>query len=353
MPSDNRGIGPQYPFGVPTLSSRCPAGRRESSPGPNPRALVSSRGQDESRGRDGHSRRHHMLITAPDLTSLPAAEGRMRERSITFTNAWRWLAVVMALARRSWWPGSWGRSRPDSAAQRWTLVLTFGLDILVAVFMPWLLLANRVPVRRLIPGGVCLRRGHAGGATSRAGVLPRALEESADQYGSIGVAFTYLAGLYVMSFIFSGRAGRRTTEPVFGEDEGRYGIRPSRWPTRPTTDCPQSQRSVGSGRVRTVDSVGRVELNPRPDTGLLIALPCRALRPSRRPTALNAYSALFPVPRRAQTHSSWHERECLAGGANQYSLEIPHPGVQSFACYAITAGSAHTLGGMSGCSVLG
>ncbi len=32
--------------------------------------------------------------------------------------------------------------------------------------------------------------------------LPRALETSADRYGAIGVAFTYLAWLYVAAFCF-------------------------------------------------------------------------------------------------------------------------------------------------------
>ena len=32
--------------------------------------------------------------------------------------------------------------------------------------------------------------------------LPRALEVSSERYGSIGVAFTYLAWLYIVSFCF-------------------------------------------------------------------------------------------------------------------------------------------------------
>ena len=51
---------------------------------------------------------------------------------------------------------------------------------------------------------------------------------------------------------------------------------------------------------------------------------------------------------RIATSDSRHERVCLARGPNQYSLEIPHPGAQSFACYAIMQGSAHTLGGRAG-----
>jgi uncharacterized BrkB/YihY/UPF0761 family membrane protein len=50
--------------------------------------------------------------------------------------------------------------------------------------------------------------------------LPRALEASADQYGSIGVAFTYLAVLYVFSFIFLAAA---IIGNVIAEEQGRLG----------------------------------------------------------------------------------------------------------------------------------
>jgi hypothetical protein len=50
--------------------------------------------------------------------------------------------------------------------------------------------------------------------------LPRALEASADQYGSIGVAFTYLAVLYVFAFVFLAAA---IIGNVIAEDQGRLG----------------------------------------------------------------------------------------------------------------------------------
>ena len=109
-------------------------------------------------------------------------------------------------------------------------MLTFGLDILVAAFVPWLLLANRVPVRRLIPGGVVFALAMLVVRPASEAYLPRALEESADQYGSIGVAFTYLASLYVLSFVFLAAA---IIGNVIAEDGGLLGqfIRRGR-PTR-------------------------------------------------------------------------------------------------------------------------
>jgi membrane protein len=99
-------------------------------------------------------------------------------------------------------------------------VLTFGLDIVVAVFVPWLLLANRVPLRRLVPGGVVFALAMLVARPVSEVYLPRALEESADQDGSIGVAFTYLASLYVVSFVFLAAA---IIGNVIAEDDGRLG----------------------------------------------------------------------------------------------------------------------------------
>jgi hypothetical protein len=59
------------------------------------------------------------------------------------------LALAVVVAR------SLGRfTDPIPPRNAWTLVVTFALDVVVAAFVPWLLLANRVPVRRLISGGV-------------------------------------------------------------------------------------------------------------------------------------------------------------------------------------------------------
>ena len=131
-------------------------------------------------------------------------------------------------------------------------MLTFGLDILVAAFMPWLLLANRVPVRRLIPGGVVFALAMLVVRPAYEAYLPRALEESADQYGSIGVAFTYLASLYVVSLVFLATA---IIGNVIAEDQGRLGqfIRrggPTRTedPTEPIEPSRLTREQRGVGR---------------------------------------------------------------------------------------------------------
>jgi hypothetical protein len=79
-------------------------------------------------------------------------------------------------------------------------VALLAADTAVTVALPALLLGGAVPVRRLVPGGlafglimVFLRpAGHV--------YLPIALRSSDQRYGTIGLAFTYIGWLYVLSF---------------------------------------------------------------------------------------------------------------------------------------------------------
>ena len=121
------------------------------------------------------------------LTRAMASIWQLSRPKTQLTNAWRWLAVVVALVLAAVVTRSLGRfTDPIPPRNAWTFVLTFGLDILVAAFVPWLLLANRVPVRRLIPGGVVFALAMLVVRPASEAYLPRALEESADQYGSSG-----------------------------------------------------------------------------------------------------------------------------------------------------------------------
>jgi hypothetical protein len=72
--------------------------------------------------------------------------------------------------------------------------------------------------------------------------LPKALETSADQYGSIGVTFTYLAMLYAVSFSFMATA---ILGQVIATDEGGLGrwIRADAAAATPRPDGARSTRS--------------------------------------------------------------------------------------------------------------
>jgi len=137
------------------------------------------------------------------------------------SSAWRWVAVVIALALSVVGARALGELT-DALPPRhtWTLVIAFVLDVLGTVFLPWLLLAGKVPARRLVPGAILFALILLVGRPIARAFLPGALEESADRYGSIGVAFTYLALLYFAALAF---LGTMILGHVITEDQGRLG----------------------------------------------------------------------------------------------------------------------------------
>jgi membrane protein len=165
------------------------------------------------------------LISATSLArALTRAYGAVwtipRVRS-SLSDSWRWVVAVLmltafAVAVRllTWLAGQ--SSFPHLA----TAVITACADTLVAVLLPWILLTGRLPIRRLVPGAVIFGLVMMAVYPAGAVYLPYALEASADRYGTIGVAFTYIGGLYIFSFCL-------LTAAVLGEaiaqDEGAVG----------------------------------------------------------------------------------------------------------------------------------
>ena len=148
------------------------------------------------------------LIVFASATSLSRALTRAyaaiwllpRPRS-SLRSAWRWLAVVVSFALslvvvRAL--GEFAAGVPPGDV--WQRVVAFVCDMAITVFVPWLLLSGAVQLRRLVPAAVLFASVMLVVRPASAVWLPRALEVSADRYGSIGVAFTYLAWLYVVAF---------------------------------------------------------------------------------------------------------------------------------------------------------
>jgi membrane protein len=136
-------------------------------------------------------------------------------------SAWRWLAVVMVLAAAVVFSNSLSeRTSLLPPRSVWPVALSFATDVAVAVFVPWVLLSGRVAARLLVPGAaICALLMLAVRPVSELW-LPRALEVSAERYGSIGLAFTYLAWLYVVAFVFVATA---VLGQVIASDAGRLG----------------------------------------------------------------------------------------------------------------------------------
>lgn len=148
-----------------------------------------------------------VLISATSLsralTRAVAAIWKLERPKSNLSSAWRWLAAVLTLALslvvvRSM--GSFLDEVPPPAL--WAAVAAFLVDLAMATFVPWILISGAIPPRRLLPGAVVFALVMAFVRPASAIWLPHALNVSADKYGTIGVAFTYLAWLYVVSFCF-------------------------------------------------------------------------------------------------------------------------------------------------------
>ncbi len=125
-----------------------------------------------------------------------------RPRS-TISSVWRWLAAVVAMAAAL----VAARALIAAAAELppatlWRALASLTCDLAVAVFVPWVLLHGSVRPRVLVPGALVFALLMLMIRPAAAVWLPWALETSADHYGPIGVAFTYLAWLYVAAFVF-------------------------------------------------------------------------------------------------------------------------------------------------------
>ncbi|PZF82554.1 YhjD/YihY/BrkB family envelope integrity protein [Jiangella anatolica] len=136
-------------------------------------------------------------------------------------SAWRWLAAVVGLALaivvvRQLAALADGLPQPRA----WQSATAFAADVAVGVGLPWVLLAGAVRARLLLPGALLFALTMLAGRPASALWLPRALETSADRFGSIGVAFTYLAWLYAVSlaFLVTAIVGR-----ALATDAGRLG----------------------------------------------------------------------------------------------------------------------------------
>ena len=136
-------------------------------------------------------------------------------------SAWRWLAVALVLAVSLTIVAV--ASEPAVVLpprDLWPLVVSFGCDIAVALFVPWVLLAGAVHPRLLAPGATLFALLMLAARPVAAAWLPRALDSSSDLYWSMGVAFTYIAILYVgaLSFLATFVLGR-----VIATDTGAFG----------------------------------------------------------------------------------------------------------------------------------
>ncbi|HEX6148254.1 YhjD/YihY/BrkB family envelope integrity protein [Nocardioides sp.] len=166
-----------------------------------------------------------VLISATSLsralTRAFAAIWRVPRPRTGLRSAWRWFAVVVVLTLAV----IFGNSLSQQASvlpprEIWPIAVSVLGDVVVATFVPWVLLSGGVAARRLFPGAALFAVVMLAVRPASDVWLPRALDVSADRYGSIGLAFTYLAWLYVVSLVFIASA---VLGQVIASDAGRLG----------------------------------------------------------------------------------------------------------------------------------
>jgi membrane protein len=155
------------------------------------------------------------------LTRAFCAVWRLPRAPRRLLDTWRWLAVILMLAL------SMVVTRLAvalvhglSPQHLWSTAVYLVLHTVLAVSVPWLLMAGRIPARHLAPGAIIFALMMLVVRPTSTLYLSYSLESSADRYGPIGVAFTYLTWLYVISFtmLLSAVIGQ-----VVASDDGPIG----------------------------------------------------------------------------------------------------------------------------------
>ena len=158
-------------------------------------------------------------------------------------SVWRWLAVLLVVAMFLVLPRALSvivdQVPPPGA---WVAIVLIATNTTVAVIIPWLLLEGRVGIRLILPGALLFAVAMAFIRPVTLVALPRALDSSADHYGSIGVAFTYLTYLYVIAWVFLAAAA---LGQVIATDRGAFGT----W-IRGGSAIPGSPDALGAGGER-------------------------------------------------------------------------------------------------------
>jgi membrane protein len=135
--------------------------------------------------------------------------------------AWRWLAALLAIVLslllvRTTILALTG-SRFEIAGVG---LVTLSVYTALWLYIPWLLLAARIPIRLLAPGAVLSGLGLMVMAYASQIYMPLALTSSASRFGPIGVAFTYLSWLFAVAFVL---VVATVVGHVIATDEGWLG----------------------------------------------------------------------------------------------------------------------------------
>ena len=166
-----------------------------------------------------------VILTATSLSraltrAFSAIWQRPRPRT-QLSSVWRWVAAVAVFATsvavvHILSAGAEHLEQPGI----WQAAFNLAFGIAISLVVPWVLLSGTVGPRLLAPGALLFGLSMLVVRPLAIAWFPRAVQSSADHYGSIGVAFTYLGLLYALSLLFLLTA---TIGQVIATDSGRVG----------------------------------------------------------------------------------------------------------------------------------
>jgi membrane protein len=147
-----------------------------------------------------------VLIVVVSATSFSRALARMYGKvwGVTppgWTGGWRWVAALFGVALAAVTLRALYLLSSGLYATVGQLLLTLVVNSVLWTWAPWLLLAGQVPWRRLLPGGLIMGVCTVGTSIAGGIYLPRALVSASQQFGALGIAFTYIGWLFVVAFV--------------------------------------------------------------------------------------------------------------------------------------------------------
>jgi membrane protein len=152
----------------------------------------------------------------------------------------KWLGVIVV------WFTVFGAARSwllDHTGPLISLMIALGFGALLWLFTPSMLLAGRVPWRRLVPTALLTSVGMTALSIGSVIYMPGAIAESADRYGSIGIAIAIVSWLVGVGFVLvccggvgavlGGETDGPASEPSPEPDVTPPAARSARRPPRP------------------------------------------------------------------------------------------------------------------------
>jgi membrane protein len=148
-----------------------------------------------------------VLVVVLSATSFSRALVRMYARVWDtpsppgLRSLWRWIAALLGVVVLVFFLTFVRRvlsDEPFSSIVEAVAALVLGG--LLWTWAPWMLLARRVPVRMLIPGGALMAVAMMVLALAGHVYLPLALSSATRQFGVLGISFTYVSWLFVLMF---------------------------------------------------------------------------------------------------------------------------------------------------------